>query len=56
MMSLQSSLLGYAIFKALPAKFVHRPLSIKENVGHQYVPRDFRVVGLLKADVCASVI
>lgn len=32
MMSLQSSLLGYAIFKAVPGRFLDRPLSIKENV------------------------
>ncbi|KAG0149202.1 hypothetical protein CROQUDRAFT_40290 [Cronartium quercuum f. sp. fusiforme G11] len=32
MMSLQSSLLGYAIFKVLPGRFLHRPLSIKENI------------------------
>ncbi|EGG07795.1 putative oligopeptide transporter [Melampsora larici-populina 98AG31] len=32
MMSLQSSLLGYAIFKVIPGRFLSRPLSIKENV------------------------
>ncbi|KAH9820144.1 putative oligopeptide transporter [Melampsora americana] len=32
LMSLQSSLLGYAIFKVIPSRFLDRPLSIKENV------------------------
>lgn len=32
MMSLQSALVGFAVFKVLPARFVRRPLSVKENV------------------------
>jgi hypothetical protein len=32
MMSLQSALVGYGIFKALPSAFGLRPLSVKENV------------------------